>query len=178
MKIINRQVSAAIPIGENIMNKPYYQNFYKLQMAMMEKENDNVLIFGPAASGKCDALERCIAEYGRENKVALLTKKSALFRASYGLDVTCITWSTDDREIKPEWLKDKFDYIIIDGYCTNWEELIKAFPTAKFIMAVRADTKGDLPTDLKQAFRIIAKCGYIDKETKTKGITSVSIFKG
>lgn len=155
----------------------YYHNFHKVQMAMMEVDS-HVVVFGPAESGKCDALERCIAEYGRENKVALLTKKSALFRASYGLDVTCITWSTDDREIKPEWLKDKFDYIIIDGYCSNWAELIKTFPEAKFIMAVRADTKGDLPKDLKQAFRIVAKCGYIDKETKTKGITSVSIFKG
>jgi hypothetical protein len=147
-------------------------------MAMQEIDT-NLLIFGPAASGKCDALEKCIEEYGRNNETALLTTKTALLSAAYGFSgITCISWSPENKKINPEWIKKKYDYIIIDGYCENWENLLTAFPETKFIMAVRATTKGDLSNNLKKAFRVIAKCGFIDKETKTKGITSVTIYKG
>lgn len=159
-------------------NKPYYQNFYKLQMAIMET-NDNVVIFGPAASGKCDALERCIEEYGKENNVALLTRKTALMIEAYKHpNVTCINWDTSIKKIEPSWLKDKYEYIIIDGYCENWKSVVEAFPEARIIMALRADTNKDIPTEVKQHFRIVAKCGFVDTEHKTKGITSVRHYKG
>ena len=123
------------------MNKPYYQNFYKLQMAMMEKENDNVLIFGPAASGKCDALERCIEEYGKEKNVVLLTRKTALLMVAYKYpNVTCINWDTSIKNIKPEWFKENYDIIIIDGYCENWQQLVNTFPDKRIIMAVKKET--------------------------------------
>ena len=159
-------------------NKPYYQNFYKLQMAMMETK-DNVVVFGPAASGKCDALERCIEEYGKENNVALLTRKTALMIEAYKHpNVTCISWDTSVKKIEPNWLKDKYEYIIIDGYCENWKQVVDAFPEARIIMALRADTNKDIPTEVKQHFRIVAKCGFVDTEHKTKGITSVRHYKG
>ena len=158
--------------------KPYYQNFYKLQMAMIETK-DNVVVFGPAASGKCDALERCIEEYGKENNVALLTRKTALMIEAYKHpNVTCINWDTSVKKIEPNWLKDKYEYIIIDGYCENWKQVVDAFPEARIIMALRADTNKDIPTEVKQHFRIVAKCGFVDTEHKTKGITSVRHYKG
>ena len=159
-------------------NKPYYQNFYKLQMAMMETK-DNVVVFGPAASGKCDALERCIEEYGKENNVALLTRKTALMIEAYKHpNVTCINWDTSVKKIEPNWLKDKYEYIIIDVYCVNWKQVVYAFQEARIIMALRADTNKDIPTEVKQHFRIVAKCGFVDTEHKTKGITSVRHYKG
>ena len=158
--------------------KPYYQNFYKLQMAMIENDS-NVVIFGPAASGKCDALERCIEEYGKENEVALLTRKTALLIEAYKHpDVTCINWDSSMERVEPGWFKHKYKYIIIDGYCKNWKEIIEQFPEARIIMAIRADANKDIPTEVKQSFRIVAKCGFIDNEHKVKGITSVRQYKG
>ncbi len=160
------------------MNKPYYQNFYKLQMAMMENDT-NVVIFGPAASGKCDALERCIEEFGKEKSIALFTRKTALLMVAYKYpNTTCINWDTSVKTINSNWLKEQFDIIIIDGYCENWKDIVDVFPHAKIIMAVRADSNKDLPTELKRHFRIVAKCGFVDKEYKHKGITNVRIYKG
>lgn len=157
----------------------YYQNFYKLQMAVMET-SDNVLIFGPAASGKKDALERCIEEYGKDYKTALLTRKTALLNASYELDnVVCINWDKTVKNVEPDWLStNQYDFVIIDGYCENWQELIEAYPGTRFIMSMRANTNSAIPEDLKQHFRIVAKCGFVDKENKVKGILSVRKYKG
>ena len=147
-------------------------------MAMIENDS-NVVIFGPAASGKCDALERCIEEYGKENEVALLTRKTALLIEAYKHpDVTCINWDSSMERVEPGWLKHKYKYIIIDGYCKNWKEIIEQFPEARVIMAIRADANKDIPTEVKQNFRIVAKCGFIDTEHKIKGITSVRQYKG
>lgn len=179
MRKHKEQISAAIPIGENAMNKPYYQNFYKLQMAMMEQKKDNVLIFGPASSGKCDALERCIEEYGKENNVVLLTRKTALLMVAYQYpNVTCINWDTSIKNINPEWFKEDYDVIIIDGYCENWHQIVNKFPNKRIIMAVRANTNQELSTELKRNFRIVAKCGFTSQDYKTKGITGVRVYKG
>ena len=157
----------------------YYQNFYKLQMAMMEN-NDNVLIFGPAASGKKDALERCIEEYGRDHKTALLTRKTALLNAAYNLEnVVCLNWDKTLKEVESQWLsQDEFDFVIIDGYCENWQELVATYPDTRFIMAMRAASNNAIPSELKRAFRIVAKCGFVNEETKTKGILSIRKYKG
>ena len=158
--------------------KPYYQNFYKLQMAVMDSK-DNVLIYGPAASGKKDALERCMEEYGQENKVAILTRKTALLHAAYRLDnTTCLSWDKTVKTIDPSWLNNEYDYVLIDGYCENWKELLEAYPHTRFIMAMRATTNNDISEPLKQHFRIIAKCGFITTEPKQKGILSVRKYKG
>lgn len=156
----------------------YYQNFYKLQMAMLDN-NDNVVIFGPAASGKCDAIERCIEEYGKDKKVALLTNKTALLIKAYEFpNVTCYNWNTGLKNINPEWIKEYYDVIIIDGFCENWREVVQAFDKSRIIMAVRAEHNKDLSGELKQTFRIVAKSGFVDQDRKSKGITSIRLYKG
>jgi hypothetical protein len=147
-------------------------------MAMMEA-NDNVLIFGPAASGKKDALERCIEEYGQKHKVALLTRKTALLHAAYKMEnITCLSWDKTVKTIDPSWLNKNYEFIIIDGYCENWKELLEEYPTSRFIMAMRATSNKDIPEDLKKSYRIIAKCGFIEVTDKQKGILSVRKYKG
>lgn len=145
----------------------------------MSDTNDNVVIFGPAASGKCDAIERCIEEYGKEHMVALLTTKTALLIKAYEFpNVTCYNWNTDLKKIQPEWIKEKYDVIIIDGFCENWQEIVKHFDGSRIIMAMRAESNKDLSGELKQSFRIVAKSGFVDQERKSKGITSVRLYKG
>lgn len=147
-------------------------------MAMLDS-NDNVVIFGPAASGKCDAIERCIEEYGKEKKIALLTNKTALLIKAYEFpNVTCYNWNTELKKINPEWIKEFYDVIIIDGFCENWRELVKEFDKSRIIMTVRAEHNKDLSGELKKAFRIVAKSGFVDQDRKSKGITSIRLYKG
>ena len=160
------------------MEKRFYQNYYKLQLAMQDHD-ENIIIFGPASSGKCDALEKCIEDYGKEKNMILLTSKTALMIAAYNQpSTTCLNWEPSMKRIDPKWIKNNPEIIIIDGYCENWKEIIESFPSAKFIMAVRVDGKKDLDDDLKKNFRILAKSGYTNSKEKTKGITQVTFYKG
>ena len=160
------------------MKRPVYQNFYKLQMAM-NGSDDNVLIFGPAASGKCDALALCISHFSKLGDVAVFSNKTALMIEAYDHDnVRCYNWDPSMLRLKPEWIIGEHDVIIIDGYCTNWKELIERHPNVRFIMAMRADSQGNIPHELKQNFRIIAKSGWINLPDKIKGITSIRSYKG
>jgi hypothetical protein len=160
------------------MTKLPYQNFYKVQMLMLNN-NENVLVFGPAASGKCDALEKFVEQYSIDHTIALFTNKTALNSAAYGRDnVTCFNWHPSMVRLNPEWIPSSFDMIIIDGKCENWNELINAFPHARFVMAVRANSQSDIPIEMKRSFRIIAKSACINEESRTKGIVNVKFFKG
>jgi phage terminase small subunit len=94
-------------------------------------------------------------------------------------DVTCFSWDKTVKEVNPEWFSaEAFDVVIIDGYCENWDVLVRAYPNTRFIMAMRANTSAAISNELKRSFRIVAKSGFTDKESKTKGILSVRKFKG
>ena len=155
------------------MSDNYYQNFYKLEMAMQDNI-EHVLIYGGEASGKADAIECCMKLLSNEHNVAVLTASSGLTRAAYPFNkVTCYNWNKDMKLIDPDWITEHYDIIIIDGFCVNWMEILDAFKTSRIIMSIRANSLDEIPQDLKNAFGIKARSEIIKKDEHLKGITSV-----
>lgn len=158
--------------GLNMSNN-FYQNFYKLEMAMQDN-NEHVLIYGGEASGKTDAIECCLELLSKDNSIAVLTNRSSITRVAYPLsNVTCYNWNKELRLIDPSWITEHYDIIIIDGMCVNWLELMGEFKDSRIIMCIRANDADEIPQDLKNAFGIKAYTKILKKDEHLKGIASV-----
>ena len=66
--------------------------------------------------------------------------------------------------------------IIIDGYCENWLEIMRSHPGSRIIMAVRANTFGDLDREIKKQFKIVAKTGVVEDQNRIKGIVAIKNY--
>ena len=158
--------------AKHSMPKQFYQNFYKLQMAMLDNKH-NVIIFGPEASGKCEALERCIEQFSMSNKIALITSKGVLLSAAHcnenvdGYDIG------GRSPLVLDAVPDQYDMIIIDGLCDNWKDVLEKYQGVRIIMTIRLDSFKKISEELKEHFRIIAKTSVFDVETRTKGISRI-----
>ena len=158
------------------MEKSYYQNFYKLEMAMQNNDH-NVIIFGPESSGKCEAIERCLELFSVSQSIALCTSKGVLMSiASRKENIDCFCWNTSQKTIDCDKIPNKYNLIIIDGYCENWEEMINSHSTARIIMAMRIRSFRDLSGDIKQRFKIASKTGMVDDQNRVKGILQIKKY--
>ena len=158
------------------MERRYYQNFYKLEMAMLDN-NHNVVIFGPESSGKCEAIERCLELFSITKSIALFTSKGVLMSAARRSEnITCFDWNLSQKTIKCNDMSNQYDMIIIDGYCKNWEEIIESNPTSRVIMAMRIESFKNLDCAIKKHFKIAAKTGIVDEVNRIKGILQIKKY--
>lgn len=158
------------------MQKVYYHNFYKLQMAM-QGNNSNVVIFGPESSGKCEALERCMEQFSMTGKVAIFTSKGVLQNFAHrNENIDCYDWHGEKRKIDCDLIDKDYDVLLIDGYCENWVSVLNRFPNTRVIMTVRAASFNDVSLCLKQQFGIVAKTGFVKNMDGVKGILTIKKF--
>ena len=96
--------------------------------------------------------------------------------ASRKENIDCFCWNTSQKTIDCDKIPNKYNLIIIDGYCENWEEMINSHSTARIIMAMRIRSFRDLSGDIKQRFKIASKTGMVDDQNRVKGILQIKKY--